>query len=310
MIQEIPRYVSFDTLIVGLLAIVLTAIGLLSRREWKWVLLVAAIILFLVAYGTSEGFFSMKDKNKILIVVFASALLLSIVYRVTKSSDEAAPSPTAATPSEVSEPPKRADTPPDKPHQQSKSTLDEFEDRVLEYVEKEAARKRPPPKLEEPTFREKVDKVTFSLGGGGVHVGYNFSVLEEGPKEPFDFGGFKPVRLYVENGKLYADVAVYGGHARAPIELRHNELIARPLNWDRNSSQAALEIVNENQVPVFQLMYKTPSHIVCNGVFPFPGGLILANDEGMVINPTLPVTFRMKRIFKYPSWKYPGQYEE
>lgn len=72
----------------------------------------------------------------------------------------------------------------------------------------------------------------------------------------------------------------------------------------------ALEIINENQVPVFQFIYKTPSHIVFNGIFPYPGGLLFASEEGVLINPVLPATVRLKRIFKYPSWKYPSQYEE
>jgi len=47
-----------------------------------------------------------------------------------------------------------------------------------------------------------------------------------------------------------------------------------------------------------------------NGIFPFPGGLILANENGATINPILPTNFSLKRIFKYPSWKYPGEYEK
>ena len=179
-------------------------------------------------------------------------------------------------------------------------------------TEREEQKERRPAskvKVEEPTFRERIETVTFSLGGGGLHVGYSLSALEKGPVEPFNFGGSKPVRVYAENGKLYADVAVYGGPNRAPIEVKHNEFVVRPPNWDRNSSHTALEIVNQSQVPIFQLIYKTPSHIVFNGIFPYPGGLILANDQGMLINPTLPTTFRLKRIFKYPSWKYPGQYD-
>jgi hypothetical protein len=166
-------------------------------------------------------------------------------------------------------------------------------------------------KLEEPTFREEVSDVNFSLGGGGITVRYPLSALKE-PKEPFDFNRFKPVRLYVEGRKLYADVSVFGGIGQPPIQVKHNNFVVRPLNWDRNSSINAFEVVNENKVPLFQFFYKSRSHIVVNGVFPFPGGLILANENGATIffNPNPPVTFTLKRIFKYPSWKYPGQFEE
>ena len=71
-----------------------------------------------------------------------------------------------------------------------------------------------------------------------------------------------------------------------------------------------MEIVNQNKIPIYQFFYKTLSHIVMNGIFPYPGGFILANENGAIQNPTLPTTFKLKRIFKYPSWKYPGEYEE
>jgi len=165
-------------------------------------------------------------------------------------------------------------------------------------------------KLKQPTFSEKVDTVLFSLGEGGITVGYKFSVLEKEAKEPFKLGGFSPVRLYIENAKPFADVKIYGGSGMPPIEIKHNQILNKPPNWDFNSNENALEIVNENQIPVYQLYYKTTSHIVINGIFPFPGGVILANKSGATMNPILPTTFGLKRIFRYPSWKYPGQYEE
>ena len=185
-------------------------------------------------------------------------------------------------------------------------TKEQYEERRRIY---EQIRQRLLGQQEGPTFQEKLENVTFSLGGGGIHTIYRLSDLEKAPREPFNLGGFSPVRIYAETGKVYADVTVYGGPASPPIEVKHNEVVVGPPNWDRNFSQSALEVVNEKQFPVFQLIYKTPSHIVFNGIFPFPGGLILANEEGSVVNPTVPVTFSLKRIFKYPSWKYPGQYE-
>jgi hypothetical protein len=161
--------------------------------------------------------------------------------------------------------------------------------------------------LEEPTFRERIEDVTFSLGAGGVHSIYKLSELERQPKEPFYFGGYIPVKLYVEDGKLYADVKLYGGAELPPVEIIHNEYVVRPKNWDINKSQEALEVVNEKLEPVFQLIYAKPSHIIVNGIFPYPGGLVLANESGLLINPTVPTTFTIKRIFKYPSWKYPGK---
>jgi hypothetical protein len=166
------------------------------------------------------------------------------------------------------------------------------------------------PKLEEPTFSEAVDKVSFSLGEGGITDITDISRLKEQPREPFNFGGFKPVKIYISNDKIYADVEIYGGSNLPPIQIKRNKLMNKPPHWDFNSNRNALEIVNEKQIPIYQFIYKTPSHIVFNGIFPFPDGLILASEKGVVLNPTLPTTFELKRIFKYPSWQYPGEYEK
>ena len=136
--------------------------------------------------------------------------------------------------------------------------------------------------------------------------------MEKGPKEPFNFGGFKPIRFYVDNGKFYADVGLYGGSGLPPVEVKHNEFIVRPMNWDRNSDKNALEVVNELERPIFQLVYRSPGHVVINGIFQAPGWLVLANEDGAttIANPPTQVAFALKRIFKYPSWKYPGQHEQ
>lgn len=82
-----------------------------------------------------------------------------------------------------------------------------------------------------------------------------------------------------------------------------------PHNWDSNKNENALEVVNEAGAPIYQLIYKRDGHIVVNGAFPFPGGLVLADEQRMVMNPSLPAKLELKRIFKYPSWKYPAEYE-
>lgn len=167
------------------------------------------------------------------------------------------------------------------------------------------------PKLKEPRFGETIQNFIFSLGERGISAGYKKEVLEkEHMKNLFVFGNYHPVELYIEGDQLYADVKIYGGSGLPPIEIKKNKLSNIPPYWDFNSNETALEIVDNKQTPIYQFFYKTPSHIVMNGIFPFPGGLILANENGATINPILPTTFSLKRIFKYPSWKYPGEYEK
>ncbi len=143
-----------------------------------------------------------------------------------------------------------------------------------------------------------------------MSAGYSRQALSEAPREPFRLSGYSPAKLYLEGGKLYADVSIYGGSGLPPIQIKHNKLINKPPEWDFNSNAKALEIVNDKGIPVYQFYYKTPSHIVMNGISPFPGGLILANESGAALNPFLPAQFKLKPMFKYPSWKYPGEYSE
>jgi hypothetical protein len=166
------------------------------------------------------------------------------------------------------------------------------------------------PPLELPIFTEKVENVDFSLGERGFTAGYSIAALEKQPREPFNLNNFSPVKVYIKNGRPYADVKIYGGSGLPAIEIRNNQLRNKPSNWDFNSNERPLEIVDQNYRPIYQFFYKSPSHIVINGIFPFPGGLILANESGAILNPTLPTTFVLKRIFKYPSWKYPGKIDE
>ena len=163
-------------------------------------------------------------------------------------------------------------------------------------------------KLKQPRFSEKMEKVTITIGS--CSMTQKIERLQKEAFYPLNMGGFKPVKFYVQGDMPYSDVAVYGGSGIPPIEIRHNQLINRPPNWDFNSNEKALEIVDQNNNPLYQLFYKTPYHIVINGIFPFPGGLLLATETGISINPTLPTKFGLKRIFKYPSWKFPGEFDE
>jgi hypothetical protein len=164
--------------------------------------------------------------------------------------------------------------------------------------------------LKEPRFSESVEYFYFSLGGGGMSCGYNKNVLENSHMNNcFVLNNYRPVDLYIENGQLYADVSIYGGRGLPPIEIKKNKLSNKPEDWDFNSNTNAMEIVNEHQLPIYQFFYKTPSHIVMNGIFPFSDGYIMGNESGAIVS-KLPTAINLKRLFKYPSWKFPGEYEE
>src|SRR5229473_4631490 len=81
----------------------------------------------------------------------------------------------------------------------------------------------------------------------------------------------------------------------------------------RGQATNALEVVNADGIPLFQMIRKTPTNIIVNGIFPMPrGGIIVAGPKGMIANANQSDVdgLQLKPIFKYPSWKYPGQYAD
>lgn len=169
-------------------------------------------------------------------------------------------------------------------------------------------------KLKPPTFRERVENVYLTIGPSSTE--YKFADLEKA-HVPVDFGGYSPISLYIENKKLYADVTLFGSPELPAINIKRNEFHTPPPQWDINSNDTALEVVNEKKIPIFQLYYKNQSHthISINGYFPQPGGRAasLMMEDGFIPvaapDPNLPPEFLLKRIFRYPAWKYPGQFE-
>jgi len=172
----------------------------------------------------------------------------------------------------------------------------------------------PPP---QPTFHEKAEMVSFSFGNGISDI-QSIEALRRAtrPHAPFNFGGFVPVTLRMRGDTLLLHFKVWGGEGKPPIEVNDNEFTVRVPGWDRNSNANALEVINADGVPVFQMIRKTPLEVVINGIFPTPAGLVLAGPDGMTVSRGSAQVqqslsaFHLKPIFKYPAWKYPGQYAD
>lgn len=186
---------------------------------------------------------------------------------------------------------------------------------ALRITEEQARAKQP--QLQQPTFRDSGEKIQITFGNNAFI--FSRSNLESGITLPADFGGNLPLRLYSEDNKIYADVTVSGGRDTPVIVLEKNVFTVRPPNWDFNSSDKAFEVINQQRIPVFQLIFKTPSRIEINGVFPVEKGILFASNKGILLNNPVfefPPMIRedkagydVNRIFKYPSWQHPGEYE-
>lgn len=166
-----------------------------------------------------------------------------------------------------------------------------------------------------PSFHEKTDAedFNFSFGEHGITVTQSIAWIRAHAFVPFLFGSYAPVTVTMKDDKILFDFRVWGGEGKPPVEVKNNDFTVRvPVGWDRNSSDNALEVVNADSAPVFQMIRKNLTDIVVNGAFPTPTGVILAGS-GPTITGARPEdlrNFHLKPLFKYPSWKYPGQYAE
>jgi len=156
----------------------------------------------------------------------------------------------------------------------------------------------------EPTFTEGVDAVSITIGS----TIETLKLVDLQKAKRRFFIGDVPAFLYVDSGKPYVDVDIYSPAPLLPVRLRHNQLLNRPAEWDMNSDEKALEVINEKKQPVFQIYYKSPSQIVINGLF-FNGYVpVLASEDGLGTGINLEKEpYPIKPLFKYPSSQYQGQ---
>jgi hypothetical protein len=162
--------------------------------------------------------------------------------------------------------------------------------------------------LEQPAFHEKIGQLSVVLG----------SISFLGDSFPMSVSGMIPPHFYVENGTLYLDVVLFGDNPHSfAVVVEGNEFTVNRLGWDRNSSANALEVVNDKLVPVLQLIRLTPSSFRLTGMFPvfdgWPKGSIWVVDDNEfgLWTPDHPFPpYDVTRIFKYPSWKFPGKYAD
>ena len=166
-------------------------------------------------------------------------------------------------------------------------------------VTKPDATRRPVPTI---VFRDQIpDVFTIELHKGSRAIISRKDLTEKG-WGPFQMGDERPFSIHLDNGNLYAEARIYNGPDLPAVEVNKGDFIVRPMDWDRNFSDNALEIVNERMQPVLQIIYKRNGLIQIQGIFRGRNGATIFEA------PELPEA--LPRIFKYPSWKYQGQYAE
>jgi hypothetical protein len=126
----------------------------------------------------------------------------------------------------------------------------------------------------------------------------------------------------VSNDQLLVDADVFTSIGQPPMRVRRNEISGRRLGrtweqrgWDKQSTSNALEIVNENYSPVLQIIYLDNAEVVITGVFVSGERAVILTAEETVFALKSQLDeflkhWKIKRLFKYPSWRYPGVFDE
>jgi hypothetical protein len=156
------------------------------------------------------------------------------------------------------------------------------------------------------------DTGQYTLLLGESYLSHYREYLEQG-SGMIKLGGLNSFKIYLRNGIFCIDAQVYGGFGMPLIEVVCNHVTAPP-SWDTNYTDEAIEVVDQNQVPMFQMIFESKTKIRVNGVFPAD------NNQLMIVTPLdtkkidlprqSPIDVPLKRLFKYPAWKFPHQYAD
>jgi hypothetical protein len=139
-------------------------------------------------------------------------------------------------------------------------------------------------------------------------AGITMQVKENSPTNLFLYDKDILVKAILRNGKVLITAHIFAGPRGQPAEIEENTFKLVDPSWDRNYDETAFEIVNENNNPVLQVIYKTQHDVAVYGIFKGSArDVFYVTPNGMFINSLSPI--QLKRLFKYPSRKYLGQEE-
>jgi hypothetical protein len=151
-------------------------------------------------------------------------------------------------------------------------------------------------------------QVSVSLGN--LNMIHSLTQLNE-ESQTFGYaGGYVPIKIYADGSDINVDVTIYDQNNSPAIKIIKN-VVSVPKGWDYNYDDKALEIVNSDNIPVFQLIKHTPYEIEIKGVFPFDGAIFISDAWGArqtsSSDTTSPIAYTISSIFKYPSSQNMGK---
>jgi len=163
-----------------------------------------------------------------------------------------------------------------------------------------AVRPAPTP-VKPPTFVE-VEQYWLRLGDNTLPLRPNARTAI------MKFDEMSAVQAVVREGKVLISARLYGGSGAQPVVIDDNQFAVSNTSWDRNFSDTAFEVVDSQQLPMLQIIYKTPRNVVVYGIFETGRMHLAISEEGMhgTRNPLDTNHWPLRRIFRYPSRNFPG----
>jgi hypothetical protein len=164
-------------------------------------------------------------------------------------------------------------------------------------------------------FYELPESFVVSFGNMGMEI--TMSDLKKwGQMIPVKTGGAVPMIIKPgQNGDVLFSFTAWAGGL---IRIENNKVQISNAFVDRNFSKNALEIIDKQGEPVFQMIRENASHITIYGIFTVPLAdpttgrrrvWCLDDEHPLDMGTTeCPADFKLTPIFRYPYWKYPGEY--
>jgi hypothetical protein len=160
--------------------------------------------------------------------------------------------------------------------------------------------------------------VTFSIGCMNFRpIGELLASINSGKPTPFlsaqrsDFADPIPlISLYMKEGAIWADIKLFSPQQKyGAFSLRGATFQKLAPNWDVNASARAIEVVDENGVPFFQLLRVSNMRLRIDGLFRTEERvLFLGRDDtnlkilsGADAKNYVPPPDFLPKLFRYPS---------
>ncbi|MDP2217316.1 MAG: hypothetical protein Q8J68_08530 [Methanolobus sp.] len=115
-----------------------------------------------------------------------------------------------------------------------------------------------------------------------------------------------PLNVRIDNGYLKVSTIIRDAEGDIIAVINDNNWQVTSRSLDKNFDQAAFEVIDSKNNVVFQV-YTVNNEAYVNGVFPREDGyFVVANETGCRLGTANPNEIYIQKIFKYPSFAYPG----